>query len=200
MMIEKLRLPVSRIFCLLLLAVILFSSSGLEIRKPFLGSCLFFIGCILIGIGCLGRLWCSFHIAGYKTNQLVTVGPYSICRNPLYLFSLIGALGVGLVSETILIPFLILVAFYIYYPHQIKSEEKGLSKLHGKKFDVYMSTTPRFLPKLSLLIEPKEYLANSRIFRRHLFGAVWFIWLIGILEMIEALHDLGVVPVLFKIY
>jgi len=53
-------------------------------------------GILLAGVGALGRLWCSLYIGGRKTHELVSAGPYGWCRNPLYLFSLIGALGVGL--------------------------------------------------------------------------------------------------------
>ena len=104
------------------------SSSAWEIKAPFFNTILFFIGIILVGIASLGRLWCSLYIAGYKTDNLVTEGPYSMCGNPLYFFSFIGALGIGFASETLLVP------------------------------------------------------------------------VIGMLEIIEALHELNVLPIMFKIY
>jgi len=55
-----------------------------------------------------------------QKRKLLTV---AMCRNPLYFFSLLGALGVGLTTETLLIPFVILIAFVGYYPNVIKSEE-----------------------------------------------------------------------------
>ncbi|MBN2077581.1 MAG: isoprenylcysteine carboxylmethyltransferase family protein, partial [Spirochaetes bacterium] len=59
---------------------------------------------------------------------------------------------------------------------------------------------PSFFPSISKLKEPEEYIVKPIIFKRHLFDALWFIWLVGILEVIEAFHELNVLPVIFKIY
>jgi hypothetical protein len=130
----------------------------------------------------------------------VTSGPYSISRNPSYFFSMIGAAGVGLATETLLIPFVIVVLFLIYYPSVIKSEEKRLLSLHGEKFKAYYNKTPSFFPKISLLKEPETYTVNPKIFRKYIFGVLWFVWLIGILELFEAFHETGVLPIYFCIY
>jgi len=196
---EKTRIPISRIFAIILLIVILFSDSKWE-QILFISNVYFLVGCILVGIGSLGRLWCSLYIAGYKNSVLVTFGPYSMTRNPLYFFSLLGAVGVGLATETLVIPFVILVLFLGYYPTVIRSEERRLLKLHGKKFEAYGRNTPTFFPKLSLLEEPLTYTVNTKIFRKNIFGALWFIWLMGIMEIIEAFHEAGVLPIYLRIY
>lgn len=199
-MTKKLRIFISRIFGGLLVALICVSSSLWEDKTPFVTIILFLLGAVLVGIASLGRLWCSVYIAGYKTHQLITQGPYSICRNPLYFFSLLGAIGVGLSTETILIPFLILIAFAGYYPLVIKSEETDLLERHKREFETYMKEVPMFFPKISLLKEPDEYIMKPIVFKKHIFNALWFIWLVGIIETIEELHDLSVLPTLFKIY
>lgn len=199
-MVEKLRIRISQIFAGLLVVLICVSSSLWEDKAPLATMVLFLFGAVLVGIASLGRLWCSFYIAGYKTDHLVTQGPYSMCRNPLYFFSLLGSLGVGLASETLLIPLIILIAFVAYYPLVIKSEEAELIRLHKSEFETYLKEVPRFFPKISLLREPEEYIAKPIVFRRHMFNALWFIWLIGILEIIEELHELKVLPTIFKIY
>ena len=153
-----------------------------------------------MGIASIGRLWCSLYIAGYKTERLVNQGPYSISRNPLYFFSLLGAIGVGLASETLLIPLLILIAFVVYYPFVIKSEEADLLKLHDKEYEIYLKEVPRFFPKISLLKEPEDYIVKPIVFKRQMFDALWFIWLMGLLEIIEELHELKLLPTIFKIY
>jgi protein-S-isoprenylcysteine O-methyltransferase Ste14 len=198
-MIEKLRIPLSRSFAVILGVIILFSSSKWE-EVSFTSDILFLTGCILVGIASLGRVWCYLYIAGYKDSSLVTTGPYSISRNPLYFFSLLGALGDGLVTETLVIPSIVLILFAMYYPTVIRSEERRLLSLHGKKFESYCKNTPTFFPKLSLLKEPETYKVNPKIYRRNSFNALWFIWLIGILEIIEAFHETGVLPVYIKIY
>ena len=199
-MTEKLRIRISQIFAGLLVVLICISSSLWEDKAPFVTTVLFLLGAVLVGIASLGRLWCSVYIAGYKTDHLVTQGPYSMCRNPLYFFSLLGALGVGLTSETLLIPFVILIAFVGYYPLVIKSEEAELIRLHKSEFEIYVKEVPRFFPKISLLKEPEEYIVKPIVFKRHMFSAFWFIWFMGIIEIIEELHELKVLPTIFKIY
>lgn len=199
-MIEKLRIHLTQIFVVLLFLILMSSSSAWETEAPFVTVLLFFIGAFMVGIASLGRLWCSLYIAGYKTNKLITEGPYSISRNPLYFFSFIGAVGLGLATETFLMPLLIIVAFAIYYPGVIKSEEVELARLHGQEFELYLGSVPAFFPKISLLKEPDGYLANPIVFRSHIFSALWFIWLMGVLELIEGLHELNILPTLFNIY
>lgn len=197
---EKLRLHVSQIFAVILAFILFLSESAWEVKIPFVTTILFTLGIFLVGIASLGRLWCSLYIAGYKKASLITEGPYSMCRNPLYFFSLLGALGVGFASETLLVPAIILVAFTVYYPFVIKSEEVELRKLHGEEFAAYFENVPRFFPNISMLKEPEKYIVNPVTFKRHMFDALWFIWLVGILEMIEELHELNIMPVIFKIY
>jgi hypothetical protein len=171
-----------------------------EDKAPLVATTLFLLGAVLVGIASLGRLWCSLYIAGYKTDHLVTQGPYSISRNPLYLFSFVGLLGVGLSSETILVPLIILIAFIAYYPFVVRSEEAELMRLHKTQFEIYMKEVPRFFPEISLLKEPEEYVVKPVVFRKHIFDALWFIWIMGILETIEGLQEAGIFPTIFKIY
>lgn len=199
-MFEKMRIHISQIFVVLLVVLICVSGNSWEVKAPILTFVLFLLGSVLVGIASLGRLWCSVYIAGYKTDQLITNGPYSMCRNPLYFFSLLGALGVGFVSETLLIPATILVCFAVYYPLVIKSEEAELARLHKNEFEMYFKRVPRFFPRLTNLTEPEEYIVKPMIFRRHIFSALWFVWLLGILETIEGLHQLNILPTIFNIY
>ena len=197
---EKLRVPVQRGMSLLVLAALLLTDSAWETRSYLVGATLFFLGCGLAAVGAMGRLWCSLYIAGYKNAALITSGPYSICRNPLYFFSMVGFVGVGMVSETITLPACMFVLFMIYYPAIIRSEERRLAQLHGAGYADYVRTTPRFWPRFSQLQEPAEYLTRPVVFRRHIFSAMWFVWLIGLLEAIEALHESKILPILFSLW
>lgn len=199
-MIEKLRIHITQIFAVLLFFMLLFTRSAWETKAPLLTEFLFFFGAVFVGIASMGRLWCSMYIAGYKRNKLITEGPYSISRNPLYFFSLIGSLGLGMATESLLIPSLILIAFAIYYPRVIKSEEAEMARLHGQEFESYLSSVPTFFPKISILKEPDFYSAKPIVFRKHIFSALWFIWLMGFLELIEGFHESNILPTVFNVY
>jgi protein-S-isoprenylcysteine O-methyltransferase Ste14 len=194
------RLILTKAFFTALVALLVLSGGRLETSHEILCAVLFLIGCFLVGIASLGRLWCSLYIAGHKTKDLVTEGPYSICRNPLYFFSMLGGIGVGFASETVTIPAIILIAFALYYPYVIRFEEKKLREVHGQNYETYFQKVPQFWPKWSLLTEPQEYSVNPRTFRKHIFSALWFVWIVGILEMLEAFREMNLLPVLFSIY
>jgi len=189
----------SRLFAGGLFAIILFSDSRWE-TIGLTSAVLFFSGALLVGIATVGRLWCSLYISGYKTKQLVKTGPYSLSRNPLYFFSLLGAIGVGMVTETLTIPVVIAAGFALYYPSVIREEESRLAEIHGDEYMEYRLNTPLFLPSISLLKEPEEYTVNPRIFRKSIFEALWFVWILGIIELLEEFHATGVIPTLFHLY
>lgn len=193
------RIKVTTYFIALILLILVFSRSGWE-ENGVLTTVLFLIGTIMVGIATVGRLWCTIYISGYKTSTLITVGPYSICRNPLYFFSFIGIVGLGFNTETIILPLVAALAFTLYYPSVINQEERKLREKHGQVFETYFSRVPKILPSLSLLDEPETYMIRPVAFRRRLFDSLWFVWGIGIIEIIEGLHECGVLVALFKLY
>ncbi|MDR3353625.1 MAG: isoprenylcysteine carboxylmethyltransferase family protein [Synergistaceae bacterium] len=198
--IARYRTRLSQALGLVYLLVFAFSEKKLETAMPAMTGMMIVAGCILVGLGIVGRLWCAQYIAGHKTESLVTEGPYSVCRNPLYFFSLLGGIGVGLCTESLTLTLVILMAFAVIYPITILNEERDLLKLHGKSYVRYMSAVPRFLPKWSLFREPAEYLVDTRIFRREMIDALCFALIIGLFEMIEGLANGGIIRTFFALY
>ncbi|HNS19334.1 MAG TPA: isoprenylcysteine carboxylmethyltransferase family protein [Sedimentisphaerales bacterium] len=196
---QKRRKLFSWLFAAVLSLLVLVSRSAWE-GISIVSDVLFAAGLVLIGVATVGRLWCSLYICGYKTNTLITVGPYSACRNPLYFFSLLGGVGIGLATENVTVAAIILVAFSLYYPFVIRAEERRLRAVHGGEFDAYVRQTPRFWPSFSRLREPEEYTVRPRVFRRGVLDAMVFVWIAGILEIAEALHEHGVIPTFFRLY
>ena len=198
--IQKWRIRLSVFAGVVFFAFASITNSRWEQDAPAITSLLFFLGILLVGVASLGRLWCSVYIAGHKTSRLVTEGPYSLSRNPLYFFSLVGFVGVGFVSEMLLFPVILLLAFVAYYPIIIRAEEKRLRDVHGEQFEEYAASTPRFFPALRKPSEPETYDVNPRVFRRHLVDALAFVWCTGMLEILEEMRELGWIQILFKSY
>jgi protein-S-isoprenylcysteine O-methyltransferase Ste14 len=192
------RILVSRLFIVGIFILILISKGQWE--DSLLESILFMAGAALIGFAVTGRLWCSLYISGYKSDTLIMEGPYSISRNPLYFFSFLGAVGVGFATGTFTIPACVILAFAFYYPMVIKAEQKKLARKHGEAFSDYCKKTPAFFPSFRLLREPEEYTVKPKIFRKTLFEVMWFVLLLGILEIKDALAQAGLLPTIFKMF
>lgn len=158
---------------------------------------LLFFGILFVGIGVMGRIWCSLFISGYKNNKLVTYGPYSMCRNPLYFFSLIGVIGVAMTTQTYLIPLTIIVLFAFYYPYVIQNEQNFLLGVYKEEFVEYIKNVPCFFPDFSKYNEPEEYVVKPKRFKRFLTEVIWFIWMVGFIQLIIALKQLHYLPVYF---
>lgn len=193
------RIALTRFYLVLLAALILLSRSHWQPGDWGIAVILF-ASLLLISAAVAGRMWCSLYIAGYKNAQLIQSGPYSLCRNPLYFFSLLGAIGISLTTRTFTIPVLVIAAFAIYYPAVIKKEEAVLRKRHGAAFEKYFIDVPSFLPKPSGFHQPETYEVKPRIFLNHLGSAVWFILALGVIQLLKAGHDAGHLPALLTLY
>ncbi|MGC8743562.1 MAG: methyltransferase family protein [Verrucomicrobiia bacterium] len=158
------------------------------------------ISVILIFIGVCGRLWCTLFISGYKTSSLITVGPYSISRNPLYFFSFLAIFGIALETEMFTFIGLVLIGFAIFYPTVILKEEEYLRQIYGEKFDEYCKRVPRFFPNFKLYNEPEKYVFDTRLYRRAFLDGIWFVFAYPLLEIIEKLHSHHFLPVLLTLW
>lgn len=194
---QKYRIVVSRIFAAIIIFLALFSEPSWE-RSHFVVSMVVdVLAFVLILIATFGRLWALVYISGHKTKDLITDGPYSVVRNPLYLFSFTGALGIGLVSDNIYILTLLILIFSLYYPFVIQGEENNLHRVHGKAFEEYRDKTPMFLPRLSLYHDEPFLNIDTRLFRKTFLSVMWFPMIFLILLLIERLHESGFITVLF---
>lgn len=96
------------------------------------------LGMALLACAAMGRIWSTIHIAGRKDKELCQTGPYSLCRNPLYLFSFIGMIGFFLAAQSLILATIGAILFLAYYRGVIRSEEIRLKELFGVRFDAYV--------------------------------------------------------------
>ena len=157
------------------------------------------IGLSLALVGCLGRVWCSLFIDGFKTKELVTCGPYSVCRNPLYFFSAVGAIGVAFGSATLAGPVVVSLCFAAYYPAIIKAEERRLVQIHGDSFREYCQNVPAFFPHWGAAKTPETYQIQTRLVMHSMVEATWFVWLTMLVHLLYQLHQrTDFLPTLFN--
>jgi len=121
-----------------------FTALYLWLAKPTAASML--VGSALIIPGLAIRALASGHVQ--KNEQLTTTGPYAYTRNPLYLGSLILAVGFSLSSRNWWIGVGLVLIFLAIYLPVIRGEEAFLSE-HFPEFTEYARQVPRLLPRLS---------------------------------------------------
>ena len=114
------------------------------------------LGFIMVVFGSFGRIWASLYIEGNKTKNLITAGPFSMVRNPLYFFSLVMLLGFSLALKAIYLPLALLLIFVLFHIPTIANEERKLRNNHGEKFENYMKSTPRLLPNIFKYKKPEK--------------------------------------------
>lgn len=115
----------------------------LVLARPGLRSIL--LGLPLVVLGEAARLWASGHIE--KTLKLATGGPYAHSRNPLYVGSLLLALGVAVACASPWVVLAVALYFLAFYPAVMREEAAFLRK----KFPEYAgweAAVPLFWPRL----------------------------------------------------
>jgi len=96
--------------------------------------------------GILLRALASGHVK--KDEELTTSGPYAYTRNPLYLGSLIMAVGFAIAARSLWVVALMLVMFFAIYLPVIRNEEEFLRQTFPG-FNEYAQNVPRLLPRWS---------------------------------------------------
>jgi protein-S-isoprenylcysteine O-methyltransferase Ste14 len=145
-------------------------------------------GHLLVVICALGRLYATAFIGGHKTSTLVTYGPFYVVRNPLYVFSFVGVLGIGLLSMSAAVLIIAPAGAAVLFASAVMEEERVLLERFGQEYLSYFATVPRFLPAFrkyrvpeTVLMHPATlksgaidafywFLASPGIFLLHLFG------------------------------
>jgi protein-S-isoprenylcysteine O-methyltransferase Ste14 len=102
------------------------------------------VGTLVAIPGVLLRALASGHVK--KNEELTTSGPYAYTRNPLYLGSLVMAIGFAIAARSWWVLLMMLVMFVAIYLPVIRSEESFLRQKFSN-FDEY--ALPRLLPRLS---------------------------------------------------
>lgn len=107
---------------------------------------------LLVGLpfACAGealRLWASGHIE--KTKRLATGGPYAHSRNPLYVGSLLIALGVAAACASPWVLLAVAVYFLSFYPSVMREEARFLAQKFPDQYAAWAAAVPLFWPRLT---------------------------------------------------
>lgn len=153
------------------------------------------VGLGLIIVCIIGRTWCALYIGGRKTTRLVTTGPYSVCRNPLYLFSIIGAVGVGAQFGAFSVAIIPGLCAWIVHVRAVLQEERLLLATHGDAYRDYLARVPRFVPRVRLWHNVEVLEVRPREVVTTFFDACFFLAAVPIAAAFEHFQAVGYVPV-----
>jgi protein-S-isoprenylcysteine O-methyltransferase Ste14 len=126
-------------------------------------------GTIVAIPGILLRALASGHVR--KNEELTTSGPYAYTRNPLYLGSLIMAVGFAIAARSFWIVALMLAMFFAIYLPVIRDEEEYLRQTFPG-FDEYAQRVPRLLPRWSRFVQPRGGFSSSLYWQHREYNAV----------------------------
>ena len=98
-------------------------------------------------VGLLIRGYAAGHLR--KHQQLATSGPYAFTRNPLYLGSVLLAVGFSVASHSWISTLLLAAYLAIFYPVVIRREQTELLAHYGDAFVAYAAKVPAFWPRLT---------------------------------------------------
>ncbi|WP_082049809.1 isoprenylcysteine carboxylmethyltransferase family protein [Thalassospira sp. HJ] len=188
--IQRRRKRTLRIGIVVLLALVCCARAGFD-RSTAWHEGIEAIGITAILICIFGRGWCALYIGGRKKTSLVTLGPYSISRNPLYVFSFIGAFGAGAQTGSLVMAGLFSLACWLVFRSVVAHEEAMLAERFGASFDDYCQTVPQFGPNLMKWRDAETIKVRPALFLVTLRDACWFLIAAPVFEGIKILQDQG---------
>lgn len=157
-------------------------------------------GIILILVGILGRTWCAMYIGGNKLNRLVTEGPYSVTRNPLYVFSAIAAFGLGAQLGSMVYALVCAAATVAIFALVIRHEERALAARFPSEFALYKARVPRLAPNFCGWEDADTILVRPALVRRTFWDATLFLLAVPGLKALESLRDSVPLSTFFRLY
>lgn len=158
------------------------------------------VGLFLIIAAILGRAWCSLYIGGRKSSELVDTGPYSVTRNPLYVFSMLGVVGVGAQSGSLLLGPLLCSAVWLVFRRVIGHEEALLLKVFGEPFRRYCERVPRFGPRFGAWLNAESLAVSPTAVWRTVRDAIPFLLVPPAFELIDWLQAAEAIHVVLRLY
>ena len=151
-------------------------------------------GIFLIFIAIAGRTWSALHIGGSKKVKLIDTGPYSVVRNPLYLFTLIGAAGIGAQTSSLVVTLVCPLIAACVLMLVVAREEEYLCKKFGTAFHDYTKRVPRFLPRLSGYRDVDQLIIQPKVVYRTFLESSYFLVAIPAIDAIELARHYGWIP------
>ncbi|MBX7185354.1 MAG: isoprenylcysteine carboxylmethyltransferase family protein [Vicinamibacteria bacterium] len=134
-------------------------------------------GGVVAVLGELLRIWASGHIE--KTHRLATGGPYAHTRNPLYVGSVLMALGLLIAARHPISVAAGLAYLVVFYPFIIREEAKFLKGKFPDPYHDWALQVPLFFPRLTPAGPRESKFQMGRLLANHEWRSVLGLVLLG---------------------
>ena len=152
-------------------------------------------GYLLLLAGISLRMWSTLYIGQRKSKQLIIDGPFSMCRNPLYLGSSLIAVGVSLCFENFVLLAFVLIVLVPIQLLVIFAEEKQLMKDFGSSYEQYKKKVPRLWPAFSKFKTSSVIEVSTKALTKATMEMVLLLLIPPLGDLVELLHTKGILPV-----
>ena len=122
------------------------------------------IGVFFTLLGELLRLWTVGYAGGSTrattlgaARDLVTTGPYSHVRNPLYLGNLLISISICIIANVLWLTPILIIGYLVQYLPIIAVEEAYLLESCGSVYETYHEQVPRFFPQFNAYQTPSTH-------------------------------------------
>ena len=147
-----------------------------------------YVGIVLIVVCIVGRNWTSmFH----PPSGLSAGGPYSVCRQPMYAFAVIGVAGIGAQVGSVSVSFITAASAYVAFFCIIRQTDASGDDESGS------SELPALWPRLDRWKQNGELKPAPPSLRAMTFDALAFFLPLPAAEFFESMQSVGIIPVLF---
>lgn len=184
----------SRLFTVAAIFLLLTTRPELPVHSA-LRQLMLWSGYVMVIFGAFGRVYCSAFIGGVKNKRVIRLGPFSVVRNPLYVFSFIATVGIGLQSGMISLALFLALIYIAYYPLVVRKEEAYLRDKFDESYSEYLREVPRWIPNFTLWNEPIETTCRPKNMRDTMRDAAAFFVPLPAFILIAHLQAIELLPV-----
>jgi len=139
--------------------------------------------------GAMSRWWATLYIGGRKGDGLVCDGPYSVCRNPLYLGTFLIATSIPAMVQSATFALALVLVSWLYLTVTVRDEERRLLNRYGDEFVAYCNRVPMFFPRFHLYHSPESTDVRVEGLRAELMRSLRWVWVPLLCQVLIALRS-----------
>ena len=129
----------------------------------------------LAGMGL--RFWATLYIGGRKGDVVVSEGPYSVCRHPLYVGSVLLVLSGALFLKSVVFAGGVALLAIAYFTFTVPAEEEHLQARVGEPYRRYCHQVNRLWPSFRHFQTPTRISVDVRSLYVECARASRWLWL-----------------------